>query len=82
MSVILQLRGQLVTKKQEKLSLISSGSAKVEAIREMLATAAITQFSELPLEQVATLAGEAYETQQRLQDVLAEIAKIEKELGR
>jgi len=82
MTNYIQLRGQMSIKRQKRLELISSGTAKVEAIRDLLATARTTPFSELKLAHVATLANEALVAQTELQLVLADIALIEEELGK
>jgi hypothetical protein len=81
MTNFIQLRGQLSIKRQKRLELISSGAAKIEAIRDLLATARTTPFSELKLVNVTTLAHEALVAQTELQLVLADIAIIEEELG-
>lgn len=81
MSYVLQLKGKLQELKMKKMELATRINAKMNAIKNILATSAITPIEDIDLEGVRSLAREADEQKKEYLKTIEEIRKIEKELG-
>lgn len=76
----LQLKGVLSELKMKKADLASRITARVGAMKKLLATSSISPIEEICLAEVETNAVESHALQKEYFGVLANIAKIEKEL--
>jgi len=81
MSNYLQLREQLDRLKHKKLTLTLAADAAVKAAKETLAIASITPLHEIDLKTAASHLQNAIIAQDELAEVMADMRKIERELG-
>jgi len=80
MSERLQLKGKLSDLKIRKMELATKASANINAVRSLLATAAITPLEEIKLKDALVHMTEAYGQQREYLNVCGDIKKIKKEL--
>lgn len=81
MSTVMQLKEELARLKQKKIELSLSADASIKAAKELLATSSITPLHEIDLQTAALHLEHAIKDQAWLATVLADIRKIERELG-
>ena len=81
MSIVLQLKGKLQELRMKEMDLATRASSKINAIKNLLATSAITPLEDIDLEGVASLAREALEQKKEYLQIREEIRRIEKELN-
>lgn len=77
----LELEGAKQRLKSQRMELAVSIGAKIKAIKNMLATAAIDPIEKTDLESVAALSHEAAEERREYLDINAKLKTIEEELG-
>lgn len=83
MSVVLQLKEELSRKKQRKTELTLSADASIKAAKDILATSGIgiTPITEIDLEKARMHLDHAIKDQSELMEVLADIRRLDRELG-
>ncbi|MDW7643438.1 MAG: hypothetical protein SCI25_00185 [Desulfuromonadales bacterium] len=81
MSLVLQLREQLDRLKRQKIDLSLRADANVKAAKELLSISAYSALMEIDLKTAAHHLSLAIRDQEELEAVLADIRKIERELG-